>query len=506
MAQWLSLVTNLINGWSLLVLLRRPVVWGVLLAATKLSHTPYSMPVYFIVVACMVYLWRGTAAPKWAWLVLLESILLGMISCWLVTLFFWFSNTWAVCGLCYAVSSTHTVAMALALWWSRSWNLWRVAPLVGAVVAVFEWLHACLFGITWIVTNAALTVAATPIAQWTAWLTPFGLSAVIVALGCLYLPVSDLSGYRRWIGTGTGLAATCTMWLVGAWTERQVFVAPLSFQALMVQPHDGSPESSNQTKSENAHQWTLTGLRQAQPAIDLVLWPESALSGCSELELVEADEVTGEQYRHGVGRLRSEWLPHYGAHCLVGTKLFAASQLNYAGQSYPVLCSYNCGCLFATSGTVVWHEKLVLVPIREVIPDWLGWFPGIRRWLTNDTSAVTTYQPGRNFHPLTFEDRHGNQRRVAVAICYESWFPWLPQYHCKEPLDAICHLAYDGDFKDHPEYTQRMLLTIRLRAIETRTWQLVCSHYAGTAVIDPRGRIVKQLPPGPGVLRTDQLE
>jgi len=44
-----------------------------------------------------------------------------------------------------------------------------------------------------------------------------------------------------------------------------------------------------------------------------------------------------------------------------------------------------------------------------------------------------------------------------------------------------------------------------LRAIETRKWQLVCSCWAGSTIIDPRGKIIKQLPPEAGILRTDQL-
>ena len=65
---------------------------------------------------------------------------------------------------------------------------------------------------------------------------------------------------------------------------------------------------------------------------------------------------------------------------------------------------------------------------------------------------------------------------------------------------------YDGDFADYPELFERQLLSVRMRAIETRTWNLVCSCWRGTAIIDPRGRIVKQLHAIAGVLRTDQLE
>ena len=54
-------------------------------------------------------------------------------------------------------------------------------------------------------------------------------------------------------------------------------------------------------------------------------------------------------------------------------------------------------------------------------------------------------------------------------------------------------------------YMDRMVTTIRMRAIETRTWQPVCSTWSGSAVIDPRGTIVKRLGPVQGFLRTDSF-
>jgi apolipoprotein N-acyltransferase len=112
---------------------------------------------------------------------------------------------------------------------------------------------------------------------------------------------------------------------------------------------------------------------------------------------------------------------------------------------------------------------------------------------------------GNSFIIHEMTDCNARRHRLGIAICYESWQPWLPQYHSKEKLDAICHLVYDGDFADYPVYTDRMLATIRMRAIETRSWQLVCSTWSGSAVIDPRGNIVKRLGPVQGVLRTDSF-
>ncbi|MBX3420925.1 MAG: hypothetical protein KF752_05135 [Pirellulaceae bacterium] len=289
--------------------------------------------------------------------------------------------------------------------------------------------------------------------------------------------------------------------------ESQIHVTAPSFKALMIQPHHEAKESTKQPTWKTLHELTLKTLKK-QGEVELILWPEGAVPGGNLHELASDSKTLSDKANSNfmsLSRFRAELLPQYGTNCLAGTSLSCNGIAIIGKVSYPAICNYNCGCLFTKSGQVDAHEKISLMPIRETVPNWFNWFPQIRKWILSEENLASRYQPGRNFHPLTFQDRNGVTRKIAVAICYESWLPWLPQYHCQEPLDAICHLAYDGDFKDHPEYTQRMLLTIRLRAIETRTWQLVCTHFSGTAVIDPRGRIVKQLPPGPGVLRTDEL-
>ncbi len=112
---------------------------------------------------------------------------------------------------------------------------------------------------------------------------------------------------------------------------------------------------------------------------------------------------------------------------------------------------------------------------------------------------------GRKYSPLTFRDRDGNLRNIAVSVCYESLLPWLPQYRASSTVDAIIHIVYDGNSADHPGMMERHIRACQFRAIETRKWNLACSTWAGTAIVDPTGKIVRQLPPVVGVLRTDTL-
>jgi apolipoprotein N-acyltransferase len=296
----------------------------------------------------------------------------------------------------------------------------------------------------------------------------------------------------------------CVLWFGGCFIEQTVQVNPFAISALLVQPH---PEEL--TASCHAlHRQTLESISEDGQA-DLILWGEGSIQGRTYSELSNIIEPKKRDFDPHIAAsltgFREQLHPQYDTVCLVGVIFDSRTANSSSGEGDSRGRKLNCAVLVSSSIVLPCHEKIALMPLRERPIYCLRWFPGLHRWLFPEIDVGCYYEQGRDFCPLTFRDRCGAMRRIAVAICYESWLPWLPQYHCEEPLDAICHLAYDGDFKDHPEYTQRMLLTIRLRAIETRTWQLVCSHYAGTAVIDPRGRIVKQLPPGPGVLRTDQL-
>lgn len=478
----------------------------------NLSHTPYCMPVYFFQLVPWVILWRSRMAPRSIWQVILESCILGYIMVWLTTQFFPQADNsliraHALHSLCCLIFSSQVVALAITIWTTSSWRITRAAPMIAFVAMFSEVAHGLAVGITWITSNSVLSVAASPVAQWCELLTPFGVSTALFWIGCLWLPDSGQLGVSRWLSTVTAVVGAAVLWLGGVLIEKSISVQSLSFTVVAIQPHRYS--NSEVRTWRILDRLTRESLR-TQGRADLILWPESALDSSYYADFSKYPNVPtpGANIEDSmpISRFCHELLPLYQTNCLVGSTNRDSVRIRIDDDFYLLDSAFNCGCVLSPKETVDCHEKLALVPDREAGVTWLNKFSKYFSWHALGSVSESTYQPGRNFHPLTFTDRSGVTRKIAVAICYESWLPWLPQYHCDEPLDAICHLAYDGDFKEHPEYTQRMLLTIRLRAIETRTWQLVCSHYAGTAVIDPRGRIVKQLPPGPGVLRTDQLK
>ncbi|MBX3422841.1 MAG: hypothetical protein KF752_14905 [Pirellulaceae bacterium] len=500
----------------------RTAIASVAIIFFALSHTPYGWPIYPVAFVPLVCLWRmeKLAPQSVGWLVF-EAIVVGSFMGWTITRFVppempgWSPWLHLLCCLMY---SSLTVAIALSLRFSQAWGLPWAA--VTAVVAVgVEYTQARILGVTWILSNPALAIAATPLAQWSAVLTPFGLSALLYWINFSWLPDFNSNDIRwRWAGPLGAALLTAGLWLGGMFLESQAVGNSPPFSAMLVQP--GGPADS---PTEEEHEtWRALASATSQSlvesgTVDLVLWPEACLQDSQYAELAHqhsvpqwdagqaaADTASNQRSGMNLAGFRQRLASGYGTNSLVGICLVERVMTEKYGLTIPELRRYNCGCLIAADGRVSCHKKLAIMPLREEVPYWFdwGWLRNIASSRSNGNSNITE---GRKFETLEFTDAGGHRKRSGVVICCESWLPWLPQYHCQEPLDAICHLAYDGDFKDHPEYTQRMLLTIRLRAIETRTWQLVCTHFSGTAVIDPRGRIVKQLPPGPGVLRTDEL-
>lgn len=475
----------------------------------RFTHTPYCWPTFLVALIPLVLLWRGPLAPRTSIQVLYEAMLIGFVMEWAISHFIaagTISQRERLMQLVgYWAYSWNIVAAGILLYYTRRRSLMQAVLVVAMAISLVETVLGHLLGITWVLNNPPLALAATPVAQWSCILPPIGFSVILYSISLLWLPDFTISGVRAWTSTCLAFCLTGFLWLGGMALEAMVIVTPFPFVAAAVQPHP----ITGSVVWRKLHELTNDSLNKSG-SVDLIVWPEGSLDSTDcRLLPKEDDRVNLTSRWQGealpLDRFRSELLPIYQTNCLVGADVFQLDcddLPNSDGAN--VLRNYNCGCIVESTGKVSCHQKHLLVPLREGIPEWLN-VSQIRKWLHNEFDWSAAYEAGSEVRSLSFRDQQGVTRKIAVSICYESWFPWLPQYHLNEPLDAICHLAYDGRFDNHPEYVQRMLLAVRLRAIETRTWQIVCTYFRGTAVIDPRGRIVAQLGFSSGVLRTDQL-
>ncbi len=468
-----------------------------------LSHTPYSLPTYIVALSPLVWIWRQEVEGSTIGRCVIEGVAVGFAMCWLITGFvepavppYGFLLHSAGC-LAYGVPVS---ILAVALRLTRRWSMIFVAGPMALLSVALEMFQAGA-GLVWATTNPGLAIASTPIAQWSGVLTPFGLSFVLYGVNYLLLPGTTGSSVLRYSGTLTAALTVGVLWIGGNVIEVTTKVLPLPFSVLLVQPNLYYEMNKPWMPWRVLHSLTLDSIERNGKA-DLIVWPETCLSE-SHYGPANASPPESRPYTMTLNDFRREMLPQFATTCLLGVTMVDTVVSSKYGRDVTEEQRFNCGCLVSVADIVDCHEKTILVPMKEGLPKWLQF-----AWVRNISTIFglhAPYEMGRDYHTLKFRDQKGEQHTIAAAVCYESWHPWLSQYSNKEHVDAIVYTMYDGDFVAHPELIERQLLSVRMRAIETRTWSFVSSCWQGTAIIDPRGRIVRKLMPIAGVLRSDQM-
>jgi apolipoprotein N-acyltransferase len=115
--------------------------------------------------------------------------------------------------------------------------------------------------------------------------------------------------------------------------------------------------------------------------------------------------------------------------------------------------------------------------------------------------AEGMYTPGDGYQRLSLRTRDGRELNLGVSICYEMHFPGLPQYRTRNHPELLIHLNNESMYRAYPGEPGHGTWACQYRAIETRTWQLVCATWTRSVVIDPRGKVREILGPWPGTIR-----
>ncbi len=511
-----GLVATLVGfvGWvdgfvlAFLLLVIRGSVRGLLALSTvvlyMVAFPPLSWPTFWFCLAPLVWIWReDQPASSLVWTIV-EAIAVGLSMGWMSTGFIRdMVPAWG--GVLHAAAcflfSLQLVGVALTIRLLRHRTILTAAAFTAAVATAGEWLQA-RYGVAWSVTSISLAAGSTPFAQWAAVITPFGVAGILYLVNFLLVLNQSPIWWRRWTGpiTAVGIAGCC--WLSGSLLASRVRAEPLPFSVMLVQPHVRFSVNTPWRPWLELDSLTRSSLQQ-DGAVDFIVWPEGCLSDSQheDSNTAVADFAT----RLTIQDFSQTLQPIYQASCLVGVPMWKRETTERYGLMVTEGRRYNCGCLVSSPGEITWHEKQALVPFKEGLPGWLNqdW---IRGRILPALQLTASFTQGSEFRVLSFRDREQHERVIAVSICYESFLPWLPQYRNSTPVDAIIHLVYDGDSVDHPGLLQRQILACRYRAIETRTWNLVCSTWSGSAIIDPTGKLVAQLPATASVLRTDQVK
>ena len=333
----------------------------------------------------------------------------------------------------------------------------RLGGLVAGLIAL-EWVRGWIFtGFPWALLGHVLID--TPMAQ----LAAFGGAAMLslLALGSAWL-MSLGTGWRGVsLGVGLAVAALSSAWI---WGAQQTSLPPERDVTLrLAQPNAPQDEKWLESRREMFFARLLTQTAMpADPAPDLVIWPETAVPFWLEFP--------------GDGLLRmAEALGTHGPD----------AQLAFGVQSLDHGRYFNSLAIMRNAGQITdVYDKHHLVPFGEYIPlgEWLMGTPigGLAG------SLLQGYSPGPGPQVMDL----GAAGLALPLICYEAIFP--RHLRTETRPDWIMQVTNDAWFGDVSGPFQHFAQA-RLRAIEQGLPMVRVANTGISSVIDARGGVQAQL-------------
>lgn len=153
-------------------------------------------------------------------------------------------------------------------------------------------------------------------------------------------------------------------------------------------------------------------------------------------------------------------------------------------------------CFSPREGLLEVYDKRHSVPFVEFTPGWLRQLAAWK-WVDLRVPFASERQCARgNAADLVVLKTPGGRRfRVALTICYDVCFPDVHREYCRGGLDAAPDLflsLMDESFDGSNSFSGASLRHSRLRAVECRRPYFRVSLGGISAVIDSRGRVLRQ--------------
>ncbi|MGH8806856.1 MAG: apolipoprotein N-acyltransferase [Noviherbaspirillum sp.] len=353
--------------------------------------------------------------------------------------------------------------MGGSTWLKQRWSAGTGAAALAILPALWtlaEWLRGwVLTGFPWVSSGYAHTTG--PLAGFAPVIGVYGLAWVSALIaGCLVLFPSN----KRSLGIAVALLATGVGLKTPDWTSPNG--KPVSVRLLqgnVPQEMKFAPEQIEATLA--LYHYMVT----AKPA-DLIATPETAIP-----------------------LLSSQLPPDY----LGLLRNFAARSNSHVALGIPVsdgprrYANSMIGISPDAAAPAYRYDKHHLVPFGEFIPPGARWFVDMMNIPLGDFTRGKLLQ-----QPFAVRDQW-----VLPNICYEDLFgeeiaaqlaaggsPGMPQ---ATVLLNLSNIAWFGDSIAVPQHLQ----VSQMRALETGRPMLRATNTGATAVIDPKGQVLAQLPP-----------
>lgn len=331
----------------------------------------------------------------------------------------------------------------------RRAGIWRYVLVIPALWMLSEWVRGWIFtGFPWLAVGYS-QVPLSPLAGFAPLLGVYGVSLLLV------LSAAALALWRVRVGL-----VVATFWLVGFGLQHIDWTHPI-----------GAPVSVSllQGNISQDMKWdadkTVATLRDYRSMVEaskarLIILPETALP-------LFLDEVPASYLDDLARRARAN-----GGDVLVGVPE------QFADGRY-----YNSMKSFGSAPTQT-YRKFHLVPFGEYIPlkSVFGFIVTVLHIPLSDFARGAAYQ-----QPMHVAGQH-----VAVNICYEDVFG-EEIIHQLPRATILVNVSNDAWFGDSAAPWQHRQIS-QMRALETGRPMLRATNTGVTAVIDPHGRVVQQLP------------
>ena len=212
--------------------------------------------------------------------------------------------------------------------------------------------------------------------------------------------------------------------------------------------------------------------------LDLILWPENALTGVQRESTATLASRLSENY------VNKHRIPIMGGSSLMriyDTETLHASRLSAAETPYDI---FNSALLFQPDMTFVSYKKYNLVPLVERLPFADALIPVLSfAFRPND---ILGFGKGDSLALL-----HTSNTTYTPAICYDSVFGDFVAHSVKNGSEFIAIITNDGWWGHSSGHIQHFEFG-RLRAIENRRWIARSANNGISGFIAPDGSVAQK--------------
>ncbi len=342
---------------------------------------------------------------------------------------------------------------------------WTV-PALAAGYTLLEWLRAQgPLAFPW-GTLAATQAKMLPVIQLLDLTGAYGLT-FLMALCAAALAAAVLPGepQRRRAGLAWGVLAVNLAFLSagrGLWILSRPAPVGETVRAAVVQASE-SRQSTGAAVVCISPPWeyedrTAEAVRQGA---ELIAWPETAC---------ETDLVAWPSARVNLARL----LAPGGAHLLAGNWV----------RDQETRQETNSAVMLSPDGNVLGrYAKVQIVPFGEYLP-----LRPLLGWTTRLGMPATDLRPGRSWVPVPWP-----RGRVGVSICFESAFGGISRRMIHQGANLLAVLTSDG-WAGRDAAGRQHAAFAPLRAVEVRRSVVRAAATGISALLDPYGRPLRQIP------------